>query len=116
LNIYSGPGNTITITAGANIAVNELVPVAELLGVAQSTVLSGAQVVLAIEGVFNLPKITGAIAVGEVVDYDTSADAVGRAITPASGDISDCGIAMETVASGAANVLVKLMPGNGAIT
>ena len=113
---YSGKGDTITVTAAGATTSGDLIAVAELLGVAMNDAASGAQLVLAIEGVYNLPKITGAIAVGEVVDFDTSGSAVGRAITPASGDISDCGIAMETVASGAATVLVKLMPGNGAIT
>jgi len=116
MNNYSGPGATITITAGAAISAGDLVASGALLGVAMNDAANGAQVVLAIEGVFLLPKAAGVISAGDKVDYDASADGIDKAIgSPASGDIEDCGVAMETVLTGATHILVKLLPGVGAL-
>ena len=116
MNNYSGPGNSITITAAAAITAGDLVASNALLGVAANDAASGASVVLEIEGVFLLPKAAGVISAGDKVDYDASADGVGKGITPASGDIEDCGVAKETVVTGATHILVKLLPGVGALT
>ena len=75
---------------------------------------------VAITGVFDMLATTGAaFTAGESVDYDDSTGLVDdNAMTPAAGDVSDFGIAMETIATAGAGsrVKVKLTPGNGAIT
>jgi predicted RecA/RadA family phage recombinase len=112
---YSGIGDNVTITAAATITAGEIITQGALAGIAHADYASGASAVIAIEGVFRLPKITGAITQGDKVDLDISAKAVGKGITPASGDIEDFGVALETAASGAATILVKLIPGVGAL-
>lgn len=116
MNNYSGPGSTVTITAGAAITSGDIVTTNALAGIAMNDAESGALVVLAIEGVYLLPKASGAINVGDKVDFDVSASNVGKGITPAAGDIEDFGVAMESVLTGATHVLVKLLPGVGALT
>jgi predicted RecA/RadA family phage recombinase len=116
MNNYSSKGETVTITAGANITAGEIVRSNALVGVAINDALSGAAAELAIEGVFLLPKATGVINVGDKVDFDDSAGNVGKGIVPAAGDVEDFGVAMETVASGATHLRVKLLPGVGALT
>ncbi|MCH7882122.1 MAG: DUF2190 family protein [Proteobacteria bacterium] len=111
---YVNDGKTVNITAAANHSSGDMVVTKSLAGVAQGDVDSGDDVVLAIEGVFRFPKNTStAIDLGDLVDYDDSADEITKAVTPASGDVEDVGIAMETVASAGAFVNVKLIPGGG---
>lgn len=71
-----------------------------------------------IEGVVEMTKLTGAVIVaGETVDWDSSGSAIDdNAMTPASGDVSDFGIAVEDAGSGVLVCNVKLLPGNGTIT
>ncbi len=107
-------GKTVQITAGAILVPGEVVVTDSILGIVQEGVASGAEAVLAIEGVFRLAKNTStAIAVGELVDFDTSVPEVSTGITPAAGDVEDFGIAMETVGSAGAFINVKLIPGGG---
>lgn len=113
---YVGEGKTITITAAAAITSGDVVASNALLGVAQNDAANGAQVVLAIEGVFRIAKAVGVMNAGDKLDWDTSASNLGKGITPAAGDIEDCCVAMETVASGATTIAVKLLPGVGALT
>lgn len=109
---YVGEGKTITITAGGTISSGDVDAIGTgLVGVAMNDATSGQAVVYALEGVFTLAKITGAINAGDVLDWDVSALAVGKAITPAAGDVENFGVAMEAAASGAATVKVKLTQG-----
>jgi predicted RecA/RadA family phage recombinase len=61
-------GSNLTVTAAANITSGDGVRMGMLFGVAQATVLSGADVVLATEGVFELPKLSAqAWTVGQAI-------------------------------------------------
>ncbi len=53
-------GDYIEITAGATIASGDLVQFGSLHGVAVADTANGAQGIIALEGVFTLPKLTGA--------------------------------------------------------
>lgn len=113
---FVADGKTITITAGGTVTAGDVDVIGTgLVGVAQNSGVSGDSIVYAIEGVYRLAKITGAIAAGDILDWDVSGAAVGKAITPAAGDVEDFGVAMEAAASGATTVAVKLCPGNGSL-
>lgn len=90
------------------------------VGVHLSALATGDVGAIDIGGAWVLPAATGAaIAQGETVNWDVSASGVDdNAATPASGDVSDFGVALEAKAAGAGlnTVKVKLLPGNGAIT
>lgn len=112
---YSQHGNVLNYTAGASIDSGDAVLMGDTLGVALSDATSGDEIAVQIEGVFELPKVTGAINIGDKLDWDDSEDALGKGITPASGDIIGCGIAAAGAASGDETVMVKLTPGTGAL-
>jgi len=121
-----GDGNTVThnnaggaILSGAPVVLGSAgrcsvgvaaVDIAATVGVGE----------VAITGMYNMLMTTGAaIEAGESVDFDVSTGLVNdNAMTPAAGDVSDFGIAMETVASAGAGsrAKIKLLPGNGTIT
>ena len=88
-------GDAMSITAGATYSSGDVVVVGEQIGIAVNDIASGAVGVVNMCGVFNVPKVSGAvIAAGESVIWDTSAGAFDdNAATPATGDVSACCIA-----------------------
>jgi predicted RecA/RadA family phage recombinase len=57
---YVQDGDYLTITASADIDSGELVQYGSLHGVAVTDIANGAQGVIALKGVFTLPKLTAA--------------------------------------------------------
>lgn len=96
---YVEKGETIDYanTSGSTILANTPVVVGEQIGVAIDDIPDQTTGVLAMEGVFNLPKVDAAvIAQGERVLWDSSAGAFDdSAAIAASGDVSNCCIAWE---------------------
>ena len=109
---FVSEGKTVTFTAGAAYTSGDVVPLGKMAGIAANDIANGAVGVAVIEGEFNLAKTTGtAYAIGDLLDWDVSAAKLGKAITPASGDIEDFCVAMEAAASGATTCRVKLVQG-----
>lgn len=110
---YVQDGDFIKFTAGATITSGMLVKVGDLFGVAVTDVANGSEGVLALEGVFTIPKTTGAgtaIAVGGKAYFDTSEAATGKV----SGDAETaanplCGYAIEAAADGATTAKIRLL-------
>ena len=111
---YVQKGDVIDYTAGADIAAGAVVELQHCLGVALAAIANGATGAVAIEGVFELPKVSAAVfAVGEKLIWDTSVDAFDdSAATPATGDLTGAAIAVRAGANGETTCLVKLTPGN----
>lgn len=100
--------------AGAAISSGDPVEAVDngtgMLGVALTDIAATSGVgSVAIEGVYNLPKVSGAvIAQGGAVFWDTSAGAVDDdQATKATGDFT-CGTAMESAGAGVTTIAVKL--------
>lgn len=74
-------GNTMTFTAGATITAGQLVLVGVLVGVALNDAASGEECEMAISGVFEVGKVSGAIGIGVAVYYNASE---GKATTTVS--------------------------------
>ena len=105
--------------AGAAIASGAVVELKHNLGVALADIAATTGLgAVAIEGVFELPKVSAAVFVqGEKLIWDTSAGAFDdSAALPAAGDITGAGIAMRAGANGETTCLVKLTPGNATLT
>lgn len=87
---YIQPGEVIQYTAGADITSGSVVRIGNILGVALVNIANGATGSVAISGVFNVPKVSGAvIAQGESLTWDASAGAFDdNAATPATGDVT----------------------------
>lgn len=116
---YIQDGKTIDYTNGGTaISSGDVVVVGQIIGVAVGDIANGETGVLAIEGVFDLPKVDAAvIAQGESVIWDASAGAFDdNAATPATGDVSGCCVAMEGLgATVGANIQVKINVGIGTV-
>ncbi|MGH1371139.1 MAG: DUF2190 family protein [Cellvibrionaceae bacterium] len=56
MNNYIQPGKAVSFTAPADVASGSIVSVGSLVGVACSSVLSGEEGEMVVEGVFELPK------------------------------------------------------------
>lgn len=111
-------GAVFNYTAGSNITSGDVVVIGKLIGVALEDIASGSVGPVAIEGVFDLPKVDAAvIAEGENVIYDVSAGKFDDNLaTPATGDVSNCCIAMEAKgATTSGTIKVKLNAGVGTV-
>ena len=112
---YVKPGEHIAFTAGANTASGAAVVIGTVLGVSLTTLASGASGEAAIEGVWELPKLsTAVIANGARLHWDVSAGEFIVAAT-ATGDLENCAVAVAAAGNGATTVLAKLTPGTGAL-
>lgn len=101
-------GNAINVTLGGTVTAGDIVPLAEVAGVALASGGSGEVIAVALEGVFEVAKKAGAtldFAVGEKVQTLTTGG-VERAV--ATGGSEPLGIAVEAAATGATTVKVKL--------
>jgi len=112
-------GKRITWTNGTGTAVvaGQAVAVGNQVGVACVDIANGASGAVAMEGVFELPKVTGtAWTLGARLLWDVSAAKfdLGTA-TPATGDISVCCVAWEAAASADAVGYVKINVGVGTV-
>ena len=110
-------GQIISYTAGGAIAVDAVVVIGNLVGVALTAAAASGDVIeVAIAEVYNLPKLDAAvIAKGERVAWDVSAGAVDdSSITPAAGDVTTFGVAWEAKgATTSEDIAVLLTPGTG---
>jgi predicted RecA/RadA family phage recombinase len=90
-------GNTITVTAPATVTSGQLVVVGSISGVAAFDAASGADVEVAVEGVFELPKVTtDVIAQGDRLYWDS-----GQAkLTKSAGTGSKPMVGIATAAAG----------------
>ena len=113
-------GRTMTYTnvSSDTIESGAVVPVGNLIGIAQGQIIADATGVLSMEGVFELPKASSAvIAQGELVQWDASAgEFVATSATDAAGDITGACAAWEATPSGATVVRVKINTAVGVVT
>lgn len=103
-----GEIRTIEYTAGADIAVDQIVICGVIdakkcrVGVARQAIANGATGIVAISGVWEFPKVSaGVIKAGESVNWDASEGAVDdNAHTTGAGDVAQFGAAMKDAGSG----------------
>ena len=102
-------GKFIEYTAGADIAVGEVIPLVTCCGVAVTAIANGAVGTLALEGVFQVATsdTSAAWAVGDVVYWTTAGNTSSKTAT---GGIP-LGIAVAAKAAAGAVGYVKLTPG-----
>lgn len=120
---YEQRGDVITITAGADITSGQVVKVGHLLGVACADIADGAQGEVAITGVYNCPKVSGAeIAAGEPLTWDVSANTNtgafdDKAASPATGDVTGAAaVAVEAAGAGVTTIAVRFTGVPGTVT
>ncbi len=112
---YIKPGDHWPFTAGANVASGQAVVIGTVLGVALCAVANGAAGEAAVEGVWELPKLsTAVIAQGVRLTWDVSAGEFIVA-SAAVGDLENCAVAEAAAGNGATTVRARLCPGAGTI-
>lgn len=112
-------GDVMNYVTGGAVVSGAVVDIMHTIGVAlKAAAASGETIPVAVEGVFELPKVSGAVFVqGEKLIWDDSAGEFDdSAATPAAGDITGAVIAMRAGANGETTCLVKLTPGNATRT
>ncbi len=99
------PGNVVTLPApvGGIVSGYPLL-VGSLFGVAAYTAVAGDDVEVALEGVYTLPKATGALAAGQKVYWD----AANKVVTGTAGSNAAVGAAVVAAGSSAVSVRVRL--------
>ncbi|WP_337996221.1 capsid cement protein [Oleispirillum naphthae] len=116
---YVQEGRTLSYynSSGATISAGAAVVVGGQVGVAINDIADGASGTLSMEGVYTLPKTSGAaINVGTAPIFDVSAGAfVPAGTATAAGDITGAVTAWATAASADTTVNVKIGVGNGAV-
>jgi len=102
---YIQPGENLTIPAPANVSAGDPVMVGSLFGVAQGDALSGADVVIVTNGVFELTKLEAqAWTVGAKIYWDAGNS---RTTTATSGNTL-IGVAAAAAANPSTTGLVRL--------
>lgn len=117
-NKYVSEGGVMQHTAIAAISAGDVLVIGSMIAVALVDLAIGETGSVAIEGVYDLPKVDAAvIAQGEKVIWDVSAGKFDdAAATPAAGDVSNCCIAMEALgATTGASIKVKLNVNAGTV-
>ena len=112
-------GRRIQHTLTAAVSSGDVVVVGTLVCVATVDGAIGDSIALAVGEVYDLPKVDAAvIAQGERVIYDVSAGEVDdENATPATGDVSNFGVAWEAKgATTGETIAVLLTPGTGTVT
>ena len=108
-------GDVITVTAAANLTSGTPFILGAMLAIPVTDIASGADGAAAVEGVFELPKLsTAVIAAGAALTWDVSAGQIIIA-SAAVGDLESCAVAIAAAGNGTATVLAKLTPGVGAV-
>lgn len=114
---YTQPGNVLSYTAGVGeqYSAGDVVVMGDTVGIALVDIGEGETGSVAIEGVFEVPKVSGtAWSVGQKIDWDASASAFTVGATPAEGDVIGCAIVAAPAGSTETTGYAKLTPGTGA--
>lgn len=113
--VYWQEGNNIDYknTTGELISAGTIVVFGGRTGIAGTDIPAGETGVLVVSGIFRMPKGSEEISVGDTVYFDADAETVTKNAetgeSAAKKQNAALGYAVEAAASGAAEVLVKLM-------
>ncbi len=118
---FKQPGDVIPWVNGTGAAKvsGQVVVIGKVLGVCLVDIAAGATGSVALDGVFSVPKVSGAvIAQGENLTWDASAAAFDdNAAVAATGDVTGPpAIAFESAGNGVTSLLVKFTGVPGTVT
>lgn len=102
-------GDTLSLTAPADVVGGQGILVGSIFGVCSHDAKSGETMEVAVEGVFDLPKATGALTEGAKLYWDNTA----KNITTTATSNTLIGAAVAVAASGDATGRVRL---NGTVS
>lgn len=106
---YWQRGETIDYTATDDLANGDVVNLATRIGVAGDDIAAGETGAVHVVGVFEMPKATGAVTVGQALYWDAAAENITTAAGSSSPANTPAGWAVAAAGSSDATVLVKLL-------
>ena len=74
---YQSSSSDIDYTPGSAVVAGDVIVLGDVVGIATQDIATNAKGSLALEGVFKVPQITGANAVGTLIYWDPAGDPVG---------------------------------------
>lgn len=114
---HSGKTIDWTNDTGSDVASGEFVVVGQVLAVAQTDIASTEGGVVAIEGVFEAAcPASDDISIGDKLAWDASVGKFTNTLEAATGDCSNCAIAVTNARVGIQVVEGRLTPGTGSTT
>jgi predicted RecA/RadA family phage recombinase len=107
-------GDSIDYTPVSAVAAGQVVVVGSHIGIARTPIAAGALGSLAVRGLFDVAKVTGAITIGSALYWDADGDPVGGtagtgALTTTSAGNTFAGFAAAAAAESAATVRLNLV-------
>lgn len=102
---FIAPGEVMDVTLSGTVASGDVVVAGALVGVAQSSGVSGDTIAVSLCGVYEVAKATGAISQGAQVYWD----AVAKKATTTSASNTLMGYAWKSYVSGDATMYVRLL-------
>lgn len=101
--IYVQPGNTIDYTPSTAVAAGDVIVMGTIIGIASYDIAANTLGALAVCGVFDMPKASGAITPGAAVYWDNT----NKNITTTATGNTVAGVAIAT--AGAADSTVRVL-------
>ncbi len=105
--VFVSEGNSIDYTPAADVAAGDVVVQGELIGIAKTPIPANTPGALAVKGIFDLPKATGAgtgIAVGTEAYWNTT----NKQVTATATGNKSLGKTIKAAAAADATVRVRL--------
>jgi predicted RecA/RadA family phage recombinase len=111
-------GKIIDYPCTGTVLSGAVIDMQHMIGVALTDGVNGDTISVSIDGIFELPKVSGAVfAIGEKLLWDDSANAFDDSLaTPATNDIMGAVVAVRQGLNGETTCWVKLTPGNATRT
>jgi len=104
---FQQPGDVLELTAPAALSSNDAFIIGNIFAVALEDAASGAQVSGAVEGVYEIPKLsTDNMTVGLKVNWNDT----NKEVQLAAGDLDDVATVVEAAGASTTVVKVKLTP------
>ncbi len=107
--VEEGKTMNYTVPADSSVKSGEVVALGDRCGIAVTDGAEGETIALAAEGVFELPKGSGAIDQGKKVYLNVAAEGGAKTIVTTASGNTFCGYAHEAAKAADTTVLVKLV-------
>ena len=106
---FEQPGDVVTVIHAAVISVDDLIIIDNLVGIAQNNAAIGADIEMALVGVFKIPTENVAFTLGEAVWINVA----NKTVTSTDTGTKFVGIVLEARGAGTTPVSVRLIQSEG---
>lgn len=104
-NCVQAPTQVVPLTAPANLTSGQVVKVGDFIGVALTDIASGVKGSVALDGIWTVPKVAGAITAGQRLLWNAASAAMTGTVTTTH---THAGAALEAAGTDATEVTIVL--------